>query len=524
MTSSTISRPAATNVSPPRYGSEKPRVFTPPLRRLTKNSSLGFEAIEFAEKVLGIDLWPWQRWLLIHALELMPDGTFRFRKVILLVARQNGKSLILQVLTLWRMYLDDCRLTIGTAQNLDVAEEVWQGAVEMAEDIPVLAKRIAEHGGVVRVNGKKTLKLQTGERYKVAAASRRGGRGFAGAELILLDELREHQSWDSWAAVTKTTQTKERAQIWGVSNAGDASSIVLRYLRKMAHDAIGDPDGLTEDVEAPEELDDDLEDADGIAVFEWSAEPGCAITDREGWAQANPSLGHMISERVIAGDAKTDPEWVFRTEVLCQWSDASIEGPFPPGSWEAGVDPESKIPDGGRFVFGVDYSWDRSTAHIAVAGLRADGLVHVEVVASRAGTDWVTGWLAERSERDGLAGVTWQAKGAPVSSLTPDGDEFEGIPFLPWKDLGGACGAFYDQIRVVREHPDQGIRHRPQPVLDVAAATAATRPLTDAWVWDRKHSQTDIAPLVACTAAVWALGAIPEETESVYESRGFIEL
>lgn len=490
----------------PRVGSETPRVFTPPLRRLTRKTSLGFEVIEFAETILGVELMPWQRWLLKHALELLPDGTFRFRKVILLVARQNGKSFLLQILILWRMYLDGCHLTIGTAQNLDVAEEVWQGAVEMAEDIPVLAERIAEQGGVVRVNGKKTLKLQTGERYKVAAASRRGGRGFAGAELILLDELREHQSWDSWAAVTKTTQTKERAQIWGVSNAGDASSIVLRFLRKMAHDAIGDPDGLGEAEDlAPDELDDDsLDDADSIAIFEWSAEPGCPVSDRNGWAQANPSLGHKISERVIAGDAKTDPEWVFRTEVLCQWSDGSLEGPFPPGTWEATTDPTSSIPDGNRFVFGIDFAWDRSTAHIAVAGLRADGLIHVEVVASRAGTDWVEPWIADRIDTPGLAGVTWQAKGAPVSSLDIDGG-------IPWKDIGPACGAFYDLVRVTADNPGQGLRHLPQPVLDVAAATAATRPLGDSWVWDRKHSPTDIAPLVAATAAVWTLNALQEE-------------
>lgn len=519
MTSMTSER--AEPSAPPRYGCEKPRIFTPPLRRLTKNTSLGFEVIEFAERILGVDLYPWQRWLLIHALELLPDGNFRFRRVILLVARQNGKSFLLTILILWRMYIDGCLLTIGTAQNLDVAEEVWQGAVDLAQETPDLAKRIAEQGGVVRVNGKKTLKLETGERYKVAAASRRGGRGFAGAELILLDELREHQSWDSWAAVTKTTQTKERAQIWGVSNAGDATSIVLRYLRKMAHDALGDPDHLSDDTEAPEEL-VDLDDASAIAIFEWSAEPGCSIADRDGWAQANPSLGHSISERVIAGDAKTDPEWVFRTEVLCQWSDGSLEGPFPPGTWEKTTDPDSSIPDGDRFVFAVDVDWGRSTSHIAVAGKRSDGLTHIEVVASRAGTDWVIPWLEERADSPGLAGVSWQAKGAPVSSLTEDveDDQVAGIPFLPWKDIGPSTGAFYDLIRIVEEHPNQGLRHRPQPILDVAAATASTRPLTDAWAWDRKRSPTDIAPLVAATAAVWALSAVPEPKVSVYEARG----
>jgi len=32
---------------------------------------------------------------------------------------------------------------------------------------------------------------------------------------------------------------------------------------------------------------------------------------------ANPSMGHGIAERTIAGACRTDPEWVFRTEVMC---------------------------------------------------------------------------------------------------------------------------------------------------------------------------------------------------------------
>jgi hypothetical protein len=80
------------------------------------------------------------------------------------------------------------------------------------------------------------------------------------------------------------------------------------------------------------------EDDDSVAIFEWSAPPGCDIRDRDGWAQANPSLGYTITERTIASACRTDPEWIFRTEVLCQWSEGSLEGPFPPDSWERSTD------------------------------------------------------------------------------------------------------------------------------------------------------------------------------------------
>src|SRR5664279_1402487 len=85
-------------------GQATPRIYTPPLRRLeprtavTEKRTLGYYVIDFAAGVLDIELMPWQKFAFIHGLELLPDGTFRFRTVLLLVARQNGKSLLGEVL------------------------------------------------------------------------------------------------------------------------------------------------------------------------------------------------------------------------------------------------------------------------------------------------------------------------------------------------------------------------------------------------------------------------------------------
>ena len=223
----------------PLLGYETPRIFTPPLRELTPQTSHGFAAVRFAEDVLGLKLMPWQKWILIHALELRPDGLYRFRTVVLLVARQNGKTMLMLVLALWHIYARGSRTVIGTAQDLVNAEKAWAEAVAMAESEPELAELIAN---IVQQTGKKALVLEDGEQYRVAAASRRGARGFSG-DLVLLDELREHQSWDSWAASTKTTLARPKAQVWCFSNAGDFLSIVLRYLRASAHQELGWPDG-----------------------------------------------------------------------------------------------------------------------------------------------------------------------------------------------------------------------------------------------------------------------------------------
>src|SRR5690242_119607 len=220
---------------PVRYGNELPRIFTPPLRDLSEpDATLGHDFIAFAEAI-GVDLFPWERWFALHALELNQDSTLRFRTVILLVARQNGKTTILKLLALFWLYVLGRHLVIGTAQNLDIAEETWQDAVNLAEAVDELAADI-EH--VVRQSGKKSLQLTTGERYKVAPSNRGGGRGLSG-DLVEMDELREHRTWESWAAVSNTTMAIDSALVVAASNAGDLLSVVLRALRFMCMSSAG---------------------------------------------------------------------------------------------------------------------------------------------------------------------------------------------------------------------------------------------------------------------------------------------
>lgn len=500
------------------YGSEVPRIFTPPLRDLTPETTLGYAVIEFATEVLEVDLFPWQRWLLIHALELREDGRFRFRKVVVLVARQNGKSALSQVLSLFFLYVLSTGLIIGTAQDLDLAKEIWQGAVEMAQEIPELAEEI--QGTPRTTNGQIEFKLRTGERYKVKASNRRAGRGLSG-DLILLDELREHQSWEAWGAITKTTMARPNAQIWALSNAGDATSIVLRHLRKQAHAALGDPDGIiaAENIgkQAPEdgEVEEEVHEDPTLGIFEWSAPPGCDIRDPSGWRWSNPSLGHSIEPETLLSDSHSDPEWVFRTECLCQWTDGTLEGPFPPGVWEKSAESGSSLPQSAKIAACIDVSADRSHAYVAVAGERKDSRVHVEVIEARRGTEWVIPYLTEvapngkpRHEQFDL-GVVLQANGAPVSSLLDELNAAD-IKVVEWKgaDLGRGTGLFYDVVCQDR------LRHLGQSALDIAAATAVTKPLADSWVWDRRKSPTDIAPLVAVTGAVWLVGPKPKTTKT----------
>ncbi len=459
-------------------GCETPRLFTPPAGPLTRSTTRGFEAIAFAEDVLGLDLMPWQRWLLLHGLELAPDGSYRFRTLLVLCARQNGKTTLMQVLALWRMFVDRAGLVIGTAQNLTMAEETWDGALSMAEGIPDLAAEV-EH--VSRVNGDKHLRLTTGERYKVTAASRRGGRGLS-SDLVLLDELREHQDWLAWSAVTKTTMARPAPMVAGFSNAGDAHSVVLSSLRDRALAAAADPTST-------------------LGIFEWSAADGCEVDDPAAWAQANPALGHRMGVQAIRSALETDPEDVIRTEVLCQWVTA-LTTAIPLPVWGALADTSPGPPNRFTAMFALDVAPDHSTATIAAAWQRPDGGVQVGLAEHLPGVNWVVEAAKRataRATRSRLVVETGGTAAFLVPALQQAGVTVELVPrrFYP-----EACAALDAAITAGT------VRHDDLYPLNDAVAVA--RWSTSGEAGQRLLSRRDpkVSPLVAAALALHGVGAI----------------
>ena len=472
----------------------------------------------------------WQRWLLIHSLELAESGDrFRFRTVLLLVARQNGKSTILTVLILWRMFQDAARMVLETHMSLDHAKAAWLEAVAIAEAIPELDSEIVTANSG---KGSELLALEGGEQFKIATANRRGGRGFRG-DLVIFDELREHTDWAAWSATSKTTLARRRAQVWGVSNAGDLSSIVLRHLRMIALALITG--------ETPQGIADEIIETvgDSIGLFEWSAGPLNGVEggplrpiwDREGWAQANPSMGYSQLDEAAIAASLGDPEWEFRTEVLCQFIDAAGNGPFETGSWQATTESVSVRRARGvtrdltrPAVYGIDMSHNRSKVYIVIAFWDTEGRPRFELAADRYGADWVIPWLTSPDRRVKPDRVILQSKGAPIVSLLPDLEK--AVTVVPWQDskLAGYHGVFHDRIVAsVAEEPMLTITHGEQPAFTIAAETAVVKPLGDGWAIDRKSSPFDPAPLIAAIAAVgYLLEGPPVVTPSPYEDRGLM--
>lgn len=454
--------PAGSQRSARLIGRRTPRLFTPPLRPLTRKTSRGYSVIDFCE-MIGEPLLPWQKWLVVHGLELNPDGTYRFRVVLVLVARQNGKTVVKRRVSLWRLFVDDARLVIGAAQDLSLARDVWQECIDDIEGNPELAPELDT---IRRVNGDEWFRLTSAARYMIKATNRKAGRG-RGADEVNIDELREQQDWKAWSALSKTTMARARGQLWAMSNAGDDESVVLNQLRAAAL-AGRDPT---------------------LGLFEWSAPDGCALDDRKAWAGANPGLGHVISEQAIASALATDPPTVFRTEVLCQRVDA-LDSAIDLAAWRDCSDPGGTM-TGVREQLAccVEVAEDGEHVTLVAAAPTRDGRIRIEVVAAWADTKQARFQLPAAVERVKPAAFAWFPAG-PAAALAPTLRRIaEKIArrtrpkireLKSWPELGGqkaaeACQGLADLVNA------RQVVHAGDPLLKAHLAAARKQHSGDGW-------------------------------------------
>jgi hypothetical protein len=545
MSTATIGRPRPKQ--PAVLGKTEPRHFTAPLdencgpcdcqvcQEIPRNEHApdikpcrthGYRAIFFATDLLHLKLYPWQEWLLIHALELIEEDNgievYRFRIVIVECARQNGKTVVMVILALWNMFRQDdpdvpeSRTIIGTAQDLSKADDSWRYAVELAEADEELYEFVDPNQ--ILFGHPKSFTLTTGSQYRVASTTGDAGRGFSG-DVILMDELRTHKDFASWSAVTNTMNARPKGQAWAFSNAGDLKAVVLRYQRALAHRDLGWPDGEEEFEGVLDDIDEDLQALlDAMpdlkpGWFEWSAPPEVPRTDLEALSQANPSMNHVAvshncpTTRTLLFAVASSPAYEVETEVMCRWATMGVGGPFPEDSWANTIvheaDKDKWLPaEDTKRVLCVEVSSRRSQTHITRASLTDDGTVLVSMRHDNPGTDWVVECLVEERDITDLVVVRTEA-GSPTLTLFEElQNELVNVDILEWKgaDIETAFGQIFDRLR------DGKIRHASNIPLDTAATSAIPiiKPGGGFRV-DIKRSPSDTAPLYACVGAVWGL-------------------
>lgn len=480
-----------TNVEPDEiYGSTTPRVWTPPLVELTPATSFGYDVIDFARDVLGEPLDAWQEWLVIHLGELLPDGRPRFRKVLVIVARQNGKTHLSRVLILYWLFVERVRLVLGTSTDRNEAKRAWMTLLEIIQEHPHLG---GELGTVRHVIGGELMRTVDRAEYRFAANNKSAGRG-ATVHRWLCDELRQHTSWDAYNAASHAQNAVPDAQTVFITNMGDDTSIVLDAVRDSATEyietGVGDP---------------------RLGLFEYSAPPGGDPTDVRNLAMSNPNLGYRVDVDSLIGDAirakrKGGLELAsFRTEVLCQRVHA-MDAPIDPDAWSAlGTSTPVDLSEHRSTVaLCLDVALDGSHATLAAAAV-IDGTVRVEIVKA-----W-DGFGCTKRVRAELPGIVARVKprtigwfpAGPAAVLAADMTEKRREGWPPRRttiqemraDLTAVCMGFADLVSAGE------IAHPGDPLLDAHVGQAAKLPRGDGWVFTRRGS----GPVDAAYAAAGAV-------------------
>lgn len=491
-------------------GRTAPRLWTRPLRPLTREATYGYDVIDWAaEREYPLD--PWERWAVVHAGELLPDGRPRFRRVVIIVARQNGKTLLVKILILYWAYQESQRMILMTSTNLDYAREALFDTAEMAGTQPNMPKGIRPMAGIPapelrQANGQERItapvrradpedresKRIGGGTFKIATASSTGGRSLT-VDKAVVDEVREHRNWDAYNAIKLAQNAVKDAQAWFISNRGDARSVVLNGLRETA---LGGRDRR-------------------IGLFEWSAPPDARADDMGALRYANPNLGHRIDPESLMGDAITAIQEggsalaQFKTEVMCI-DVPNLDPAIDLDAWRecAGEGGMDKLRT--RVATCLDVSPDGRHATLAAAAVDANGIVRVELVRTWTSTHQLRRSLPVTLKRVRPRIMGWFPNG-PAAAVAADLATPKQRRSHAWPPPGvevkeirtevpAVCMGFDEIVRA------RGLMHPADELLTSQVTDSQKQYMGNVWIFARRISSGEAATPIDATYA--AAGAV----------------
>lgn len=432
------------------------------------DETTGQEAVDLAA-AYGVPLDNWQADI-VRGILRESGGTWTASQAGLVVGRQNGKGQVLLALELFGLVMLGENI-LHTAHAVKTSSDAFRRLWAVLQNNDDLKRLVTRHSQMI---GAEYVELRDGGRIAFTTRSASAGRGLS-VDRLVIDEAEDLPAAEV-GALAPTVFARPRAQSIYVGTAPGPmhDSEAFATLRRSARDGLNPR----------------------LAWWEWCAEYGQDVDDRELWRRVNPAVATgRVELQAIEDDRAVLPPDVFRAERLSMWMPTVGTTVFEHSTWDALHDPASTIAT--ALAVGVDSPPSRETTTVCVAGRRADGLLHLEWYHSADGVTWLPGWVRERLEngkvravavdsRNALAELDWRAAGVrPTMAAT--------------REVAAAAGALYDAVA------DKRIRHRGQVELTRAILGARTRVMSagQGFGWDRKAPGS--STLIAASLALWAV-------------------
>jgi len=413
-------------------------------------------------------------------------GAFRRKTNSLVIARQNGKTHCVRALLLSSLFVFNTKRIGIMAQDRKQSLETMGNMVDTINSNSWLRERLKREN---RSHGEERLEIwcehlgkncppgcNPVRRMDIISATPRAARGKT-LDLLYIDELREI-SPAVWAAAEPTLRARKNAQLWTSSNAGDDSSIVLNTLRDSALST----------------------NSERFGYWEWSAAPELKVSDRKGWRQANPSLGHLINEQDLEDSFNRNTHDVFMTESLCRWV-AALDSPFNVEAFDNGLDTELVMDPTLPTWCGLDLTFNRTEAYLVSAQEAPDGLrvfLHTWIKDNAIGERELASEIALIARQYKVRQIAYDP--ATAGFIAPHLQR-AGVRMQD-NSWGSAYFATLCDVTASAINSER-LRHAGQSKLRDHLTACARRPASDGgWRIARRASQSPISAAVALVLAV----------------------
>ena len=432
------------------------------------------------EQETGFTLHEWQEALLNHVLERYPDdwhdkelaGKLRYRQVVVSLGRQNGKSLIGSILSLYALLMHDPGPNvIGVASSVDTAAIIYRRTLLVINSNPALKKRFArttETRGIQTSDGRGS--------YQLKAAKDSALQGIP-VSLCLFDELHISKP-EMWSAMVLGTAQRPNGMVFGITTAGDESSVLLKDLYATGKKAVEGQEGL-----------------ERFGYFCWEAPAGSSVTDPDAIKAANPTVaeGHLSLSTVLS-DIASIPEVDARRYRLNQFVASSADAWIPLSMWNA-CGTRDTFPEG-RVVFAIDrtHGWEHASITAAV---KTENHIYSELVASliKPTKDSLLQICLQLAQ---LSPICFVAEGYMLSDLIRDLQKHG----LRAKSLNTTeiCAASSTAYALSAQ---QRLKHANDPLVNSQVPFGTRRQKGEAWRISRTDTTRDIDSLMATVMGIY---------------------
>lgn len=243
-------------------------------------------------------------------------------------------------------------------------------------------KKVAPHVRAMRAaNGEQQVEFMNGSMIMFGARSQGFGRGFDEIDVEVFDEAQilDTKALEDMIAATNQARHEHGALLFFMGTPPRESDPSEAFSQRRSEAHAGE--------------------AEDAIWLEIGADPASAPDDRSQWPLMNPSFPDrtpLESMLRLWKNLKDEDSW--NREGRGIWDSQGGSAVIDEQTWAAVADPSSMAIESKSLA--IDVAPNRSVAAVALGGMRADGLWHVEIDEHRNGTDWVLPWVKQRCERN----------------------------------------------------------------------------------------------------------------------------